>query len=137
MTDDDLQKQEDEQPIVPYGYTQNKIRKKKRFARALRNHFKSLFWLKNAIFLQIPFSLKSLNISRLERFSYWCSTNGALKASANQKPSSQYRYDNVQMCENILNVKKNSFGDCKCYFLVLWMCNVGDIHLASIHKSHG
>ena len=43
MTEDDLQKQEDEQPIVPYGYTQNKIRKKKRFARALRNHFKSLF----------------------------------------------------------------------------------------------
>ena len=44
MTEDDLQKQEDEQPIVPYGYTQNKIRKKKRFARALRNHFKSLFF---------------------------------------------------------------------------------------------
>ena len=43
MTEDDLQKQEDEQPIVPYGYTQNKIRKKKRFARALRNHFKSYF----------------------------------------------------------------------------------------------
>ena len=42
MTEDDLQKQEDEQPIVPYGYTQNKIRKKKRFARALRNHSKSL-----------------------------------------------------------------------------------------------
>ena len=44
MTEDDLQKQEDEQPIVPYGYTQNKIRKKKRFARALRNHFKTLFF---------------------------------------------------------------------------------------------
>ena len=50
MTEDDLQKQEDEQPIVPYGYTQNKIRKKKRFARALRNHLKSLFSNQNHFF---------------------------------------------------------------------------------------
>ena len=39
--------------------------------------------------------------------------------------------------ELFLNVKKNSFGDCKCYFLVLWMCNVGDVHLATFYKSHG
>ena len=32
-------KQDDEQPIVPYGYTQNKIRKKKRLARTLRKWF--------------------------------------------------------------------------------------------------
>ena len=49
-------KNEDDQPIVPYGYTQNKIRKKKRLARTLRTVLviaNVIFWLSGCAMLGI------------------------------------------------------------------------------------
>ena len=57
------EKEEDEQPIVPYGYSQNLIRKKKRCARTLRTILvvaNIIFWLGQGV--SGHFRTKCLNL---------------------------------------------------------------------------
>ena len=58
------EKEEDEQPIVPYGYSQNLIRKKKRCARTLRTILvvaNIIFWLGGCGMLGVSIWLRFMN----------------------------------------------------------------------------